>query len=167
MGSPVAHYLQDHFYVCIGHLKDKGFASPIIDPEEAVAKKRKEELDREVELVKKEYEEKMKKKKGKKKDKEANTKDKEKDDTEKEQENDDDAKAEKEKDDKVSINRPLSSQYLHVSSLAKSSTDQSYHQQTSISSDDSCNRGYPSYLCLAEVRSVISFYYRMVGNIAS
>ena len=98
--SPVAHSRQDHFYVCLGHLKDKGFASPVVDPEEAAAKKKKEEMDREIELIKEEYEEKLKKQKNKKKDKEEDKKGKE--DKKKEQGNDDDAKVEKEKDEKVS-----------------------------------------------------------------
>lgn len=62
------------------------------------AKKRKEELDREIELVKKEYEERMsKKKKGQdKKGKEAEDKERKKDD------GDDDSKnVEKERDEKV------------------------------------------------------------------
>ncbi|KAI9815033.1 MAG: hypothetical protein M1827_002876 [Pycnora praestabilis] len=65
---------RDFFYICPGHLKDKGFCSPIID-EAAVAAKKKEEMDREVERLKKEFEEKQRKKKDKER-----SKDKEKDD---------------------------------------------------------------------------------------
>lgn len=85
--------LQDFFYVCPIHLKDRGFCSPIIDEEEIAAKKRKEEMDKEIEKVKQEYEEKMKREKQKSKDaKDGDDKgDKKKDE-----------KAEKEKDDKVS-----------------------------------------------------------------
>ncbi|KAL8689814.1 MAG: hypothetical protein Q9218_004599 [Villophora microphyllina] len=95
---------KDHFYVCPGHLKDRGFCTPIIDEAEAAAKKKKEDLDREIELIKKEYEEKLKKRKKSKESKKPE-KDSEKskgNDTEssKKDETDDDKKAEKEKDDK-------------------------------------------------------------------
>lgn len=90
---------QDYFYVCAAHLKDRGFCSPVIDEEEVAEKKRREEFEREIEMVKLEYEEKMKKKKGKWKKKE----DKEKKDDEDDAKDEDDEgkKAEKEKDDKV------------------------------------------------------------------
>ncbi|KAI1769715.1 DUF1742-domain-containing protein [Hypoxylon sp. FL1150] len=52
---------KDFFYVCPGHLKDRGFCSPIID-HEAIAAKKKKEMDEEVERLKKEYEEKQRKK---------------------------------------------------------------------------------------------------------
>ncbi|KAI6092923.1 DUF1742-domain-containing protein [Hypoxylon rubiginosum] len=52
---------KDFFYVCPSHLKDRGFCSPIID-HEAVAAKKKKEMDEEVERLKKEYEEKQRKK---------------------------------------------------------------------------------------------------------
>ena len=84
--------------MCPGHLKDKGFASPIIDEAEAAAKKKKEELDREIEVIKKEYEEKMKKRKTKDKT-DKKDKDKAKDDEKKAK--DEDEKAEKERDAKV------------------------------------------------------------------
>ncbi|KAG5303902.1 hypothetical protein I7I50_10806 [Histoplasma capsulatum G186AR] len=89
---------RDFFYVCPIHLKDRGFCSPIIDEEEIAAKKRKEEMDKEIEKVKQEYEEKMKRKKQKSKDvKDGDDKrDKKKDAGEGE-----DEKAEKEKDDKI------------------------------------------------------------------
>ncbi|MCJ1452681.1 hypothetical protein MMC28_003024 [Mycoblastus sanguinarius] len=96
---------KDYFYVCPGHLKDRGFASPIIDEAEAAAKKKKDEMDREIELIKKEYEEKMKKKKEKEKEKEKEKKSK--DDGEEgkkgtDTNNDvDDEKAAKEKDAKI------------------------------------------------------------------
>ena len=54
-----ADLAKDFFYACRGHLKDRGFCSPVIDE----AAKKKEEMDREIELVKKEYEEKLAKKK--------------------------------------------------------------------------------------------------------
>ncbi|KAH8157014.1 hypothetical protein CIB48_g11237 [Xylaria polymorpha] len=74
---------QDFFYVCPAHLKDRGFCSPIVD-HDAVAAKKKKEMDEEVERLKKEYEEKQRKKKekeaGKEKEKDKNKdKDQEKD----------------------------------------------------------------------------------------
>ncbi|KAI1269661.1 DUF1742-domain-containing protein [Xylariaceae sp. FL1019] len=57
---------QDFFYVCPAHLKDRGFASPIID-HEAIAARKKKEMDDEVAKVKKEYEEKQRKKNEKEK----------------------------------------------------------------------------------------------------
>ncbi|KAJ8059971.1 hypothetical protein OCU04_011585 [Sclerotinia nivalis] len=70
---------KDFFYVCPSHLKDRGFATPIID-EAAIAAKKKKELDDEIERVKQEFEEKQKKKKeketSKKDDKEKDSKDK-------------------------------------------------------------------------------------------
>ena len=95
----MSYTIQDHFYVCITHLKDKGFASPIIDLTEAAAKKKKEELDREIALVIKEYEERVKKKAKDKKNKKEDGKDEDKKDKKKEE--DEDVKALKEKDDKV------------------------------------------------------------------
>ncbi|OAX80871.1 hypothetical protein ACJ72_04790 [Emergomyces africanus] len=89
---------RDFFYVCPIHLKDRGFCSPIINEEEIAAKKRKEEMDKEIERVKQEYEEKMKKKKQKEKDKKDGD---EKDKKDKKKDEGDDEKAEKEKDDKI------------------------------------------------------------------
>ncbi|EZF26676.1 hypothetical protein H112_01222 [Trichophyton rubrum D6] len=86
---------KDFFYVCLIHLKDKGFCSPLIDEEEVAAKKRKEEMDREIEKVKKQYEEKQRRKRDKEKDGEK-TDDKKKADDEEESK-----KAEKERDDKI------------------------------------------------------------------
>ena len=91
---------QDHFYACPGHLKDKGFCTPIIDEAEAAAKRKKEALDREVELIKQEYEEKMKKRKKGKEEKK-----KEKDEKNKESNDKDYEKIERERDDKVSANK--------------------------------------------------------------
>lgn len=118
---------KDHFYICPGHLKDRGFCSPIISEVEVAAKKKKkeEDLEKEIEAVKKEYEEKVKKKKkdkkkkqkeeeeeGKSKKKESKGKESAKDD------NDDDdndkavtAAATKERDEKVRF-------VFYVSSLA-------------------------------------------------
>jgi hypothetical protein len=57
---------KDFFYICPSHLKDRNFALPTDDEAKAMAdRKKKEELDREIEAVKQEYEEKMKKKRAK------------------------------------------------------------------------------------------------------
>jgi hypothetical protein len=82
--------MQDFFYVCPGHLKDRQFCTPIID-QAAVEAKKKAALEEEVAMVKKEYEEKQRKKK----EKEAAEK---KDDTEKEKDKENDK--EKDKDAK-------------------------------------------------------------------
>lgn len=90
---------QDFFYVCAGHLNDRGFCQP--DAEEAAEiaeRKKKEEMDREIEKVKKEYEEKQRLKKEKRK---AKDKDKDKDKDTKSAEDEEDKKDEKAKDDKV------------------------------------------------------------------
>lgn len=90
---------QDFFYVCIGHLADRGFCQP--DAEEAagiVERKKKEEMDREIEKVKKEYEEKQRLKKEKRK-----AKDKDKDKETKTAEEEEDKNDEKAKDDKVHL----------------------------------------------------------------
>ncbi|OAL48795.1 DUF1742-domain-containing protein [Pyrenochaeta sp. DS3sAY3a] len=90
---------KDFFYICPGHLSDRGFCQP--DAEEAASlaeKKKKQELDKEIEAVKKEYDEKQKlkrekrKKDGKEKDKDAKTKAKE---------DDEDKQDEKDKDEKI------------------------------------------------------------------
>ncbi|KAH6639412.1 VPS4-associated protein 1 [Boeremia exigua] len=88
---------KDFFYVCIGHLSDRGFCQPDADEAAELAeRKKKEEMDREVEKVKKEYEEKQKLKKEKRK-----AKDKEKDKETKATEEEEDKKDEKAKDDKI------------------------------------------------------------------
>ncbi|KAL9582731.1 MAG: hypothetical protein Q9203_005368 [Teloschistes exilis] len=90
-----------------GHLKDRGFCAPIVDESEAAAKKKQEDLDREIELIKKEYEEKLKKRKkakdSKKKEKDSDkSKAKDKESSKKEDNDDnDDEKTEKEKNDKI------------------------------------------------------------------
>ncbi|KAL8769910.1 MAG: hypothetical protein Q9194_005306 [Teloschistes cf. exilis] len=89
------------------HLKDRGFCAPIVDESEAAAKKKQEDLDREIELIKKEYEEKLKKRKkakdSKKKEKDSDkSKAKDKESSKKEDNDDnDDEKTEKEKNDKI------------------------------------------------------------------
>ena len=92
---------QDFFYICPGHLKERGFCTPLIDEAEAEAKRKKEAMDREIELIKQEYEDKMKKK-SKNKDKKAKEEEKGKEKAKDEDgEDDDEEKAKKEKDDKV------------------------------------------------------------------
>ncbi|KAL8711634.1 MAG: hypothetical protein Q9220_004044 [cf. Caloplaca sp. 1 TL-2023] len=99
---------QDHFYVCPGHLKDRGFCTPVVNEAEVAARKKTEELEKEIEIVKKEYEDKMRKKK---KDKEVKKKAKSKEDAKdkdnsnsKKDDDDEDEKddvAEREKNNKV------------------------------------------------------------------
>jgi len=83
---------RDFFYICDGHLKDPGFASPVVSDEEKETARKKDEMAKAIEEVKKEYEERQKNKKKKKNDK--------KDDDKKSDKKDDD-KDEKERDDKV------------------------------------------------------------------
>ncbi|KXJ96640.1 VPS4-associated protein 1 [Microdochium bolleyi] len=82
---------QDFFYTCATHLKDKTFCNPIVD-QEALAAKKKKEMDEELERVKKEYEEKQRLKKEK-----EQAKDKKKDDDK----DGKDADKKKESDDKA------------------------------------------------------------------
>ena len=90
---------QDFFYVCMVHLKDTRFCTPIID-HEAVAAKKKKEMDDELERVKKEYEEKQRLKK-EKEDEKSKAKDNEKDnDKAKDSKTDEEGKGKK-TDDKV------------------------------------------------------------------
>jgi hypothetical protein len=98
---------KDFFYVCPGHLKDRGFATPIVDQEAAAAKKKKE-MEDEMARVKAEYEEKQRKKKEKEKEKDKDKdKDKEKDkDKDKETEKDE-AKTDKKGDEKVRRQRQV------------------------------------------------------------
>ena len=100
---------QDHFYICKTHLKDKGFANPIVDEKVEAEKRKKEALDCQIEEIKREYDERQKQKKAKKKSKDD--KDKKKEDAE------DDSKAEKERDDKVS---PTSTQPSHLLTHSRS-----------------------------------------------
>ncbi|KAJ9612443.1 hypothetical protein H2200_004040 [Cladophialophora chaetospira] len=84
---------KDFLYICVSHLSDRGFASPVVDAGEEAAKKKKELLDIEIEKIKQEYEEKQRKKKAKRKAKD--------DDKDKKKADEDDDKAEKERDDKI------------------------------------------------------------------
>lgn len=125
---------QDFFYICIGHLGDKGFASPVVDAEAQAAKRREEAKKKEIEKVVKEYEEKQRKKKEKRKAKEDEN-DKEKDKKEKKAEADDDAKEEKDKDEKVRF--PLGGMHAFLTGRSRSPrsnpsrTPQQGHRQQS------------------------------------
>ncbi|KAB2575073.1 hypothetical protein BFW01_g8307 [Lasiodiplodia theobromae] len=94
---------KDFFYICPGHLKDRGFCEPEADEAAALAeKKKKEDMDREIQKIKEEYEEKQRRKKERRKEKDADkAKDKEKDKEEKKDEEEQDKKDEKERDDKI------------------------------------------------------------------
>ncbi|TKA82290.1 hypothetical protein B0A55_01457 [Friedmanniomyces simplex] len=84
----------DYFYICAGHLKDSKFAIAK-DADEVAQRKRKEELDKEIEAVKTEFEEKMRKKMTRRKQKEY-----EKDGKEEKKKDGKEAEKEDEKDDK-------------------------------------------------------------------
>lgn len=105
--------------MCVGHLSDAGFASPVLDPAVEAAKKKKELMDKEIEKVKQEYEEKQRLKKAKKKSKD-DEKGKTKDD-------DDSGKAEKERDEQVKFLTPV---VLITNSLLKESPDKSHRSQS-------------------------------------
>lgn len=90
--------IQDFFYVCPIHLKDRGFCSPIVDSEKEAAKKKEEALAREIEKVKKEYEEKQRRKKEKEEKEKKDDKSEDGKDRKKTEESKD---AEKEKNEKV------------------------------------------------------------------
>ena len=92
---------RDFFYVCAGHLEDRGFAVAVDEEGKDKEKEQRDQaLKQEVEKVKREYKEKMKKKaeKGKGKAKNANDA---KDKQDKEVKKEDDGKEEKERDDKI------------------------------------------------------------------
>lgn len=92
---------KDFFYICSGHLGDRNFATPDADELAAVEKRRKEEeMLKEVELVKKEFEDKQKKKAQKRKEKDKK-KDKKEEKEEKQKEKEEDDKDEKDKDDRL------------------------------------------------------------------
>ncbi|KAK3216259.1 hypothetical protein GRF29_8g2753962 [Pseudopithomyces chartarum] len=92
---------KDFFYICIGHLSDRGFCQPDADEAAAAAaRKKKEELEAEIEKVKKEYEEKQKIKREKRKEK-AKEKDKDKDKEGKKADEEEDKTDEKAKEDRI------------------------------------------------------------------
>lgn len=89
----------DWFHVCASHLKDRKFATAQ-DEEDLAEKKRKEELDKEIEVVKKEYAERMRKKMEKRKKKKGEDEKEDKKDAKKEEKKEDEQE-EKEKEDKL------------------------------------------------------------------
>ena len=105
---------KDFFYICPGHLLDKGFCQP--DPDEAAAvaaKKKKDELDAEIEKVKKEYEEKQRLKREKRKAKDKD-KDKAKEKEAQGKDEDEDKQDENAKEDKVGEDRTSHLQQLTI-----------------------------------------------------
>lgn len=82
----------DWFHICQGHLSDRKFAISK-DADDLAEKKRKEELDQEIEAVKKEFEEKMRKKLARRKQKEYEKEDKKKEVKKEDKEDDEDEKA--------------------------------------------------------------------------
>ncbi|KAJ5569915.1 uncharacterized protein N7459_009345 [Penicillium hispanicum] len=99
---------QDFFYVCPAHLQDRHFCSPIVDTESDVKRLKEDEMAKEIEKVKKEYEEKQQRKKDREKQFAKDEKDK-KDKDDKDDSKDKDGKNEskskdndeKERDDKI------------------------------------------------------------------
>lgn len=90
---------KDFFYICPAHLKDPNFCAPTESEAASIAeRKRKEDLNREIEKIKQEYDAKLRKKEEKRKAKKA---DKAKDDANKDKDKESDAADEKEKDDKI------------------------------------------------------------------
>ncbi|KAJ5150738.1 Protein of unknown function DUF1742 [Penicillium coprophilum] len=97
---------KDFFYVCPAHLQDKHFCSPIIDTEGQAKRLKEEQMAKEIEKVKREYEEKQRRKKEREKasgkdNKEQNDKGK---DEPKDKDNDtseSNASDEKDRDDKI------------------------------------------------------------------
>ena len=111
---------QDFFYVCPAHLQDRHFCSPIVDTEGDAARLKEETMTKEIEKVKKEYQEKQQRKKEREKsnkdDKDEKNAEKEKNDGEsKDKDKDSKANDEKEKDDKVRLDE--FSILLHVLTL--------------------------------------------------
>lgn len=106
--------LQDFFYICSGHLTDRGFCQPDADEAAAAeAKKKKEELDAEIEKVKKEYEEKQRLKREKRKGKEKE-KDKTKEKEAQSKEEEEDKQDEKAKEEKVTTSSYLVMLHSHT-----------------------------------------------------
>ncbi|CAG8176726.1 unnamed protein product [Penicillium nalgiovense] len=102
---------KDYFYVCPAHLQDKHFCSPIINTEGQAKRLKEEEMAKEIEKVKKEYEEKQRRKKEREKvsskdnkdekDEKAKGKDEPKDKDKDASESN--ANDEKDRDDKVRV----------------------------------------------------------------
>nr|POE52069.1 upf0589 protein c32h8.01c [Quercus suber] len=88
----------DWFHICPGHLVDRKFSIPI-DGDDAAERRRKEEIDKEIEAVKNEYKEKLRKKLAKRKEKDSEIVDKKKE--KKKEEDGEDEEDEKEKDKKL------------------------------------------------------------------
>ncbi|KAI9688533.1 MAG: hypothetical protein M1822_001482 [Bathelium mastoideum] len=89
---------KDHLYVCVGHLKDRGFCQPIVDEAEAAAQKRRKDLEEEIERVKREHEEKQKRKAEKRNQTEKDDKGKKADEKRGEKQEEDTEGAQDEKD---------------------------------------------------------------------
>lgn len=103
----ISHGLEnykDFFYICAGHLTDRGFAIP--DKDELAAaedRKKRVELDAEIEKVKKEYSDKIKKKAEKKAEKQKDGKDKDKSKDDEKNGTEEGKAYEKELDEKVNL----------------------------------------------------------------
>lgn len=119
---------QDFFYICKGHLTDKGFCSPIVD-QAAIDRAAKEAQEREIERVKKEYEEKQRQKEETKKKKKDEGEDN-KNDADKDNE-----KSEKaEKDASAAADKPKVIMHVPVRRWPKEIKPA--HMATKMQSDD-------------------------------
>ncbi|KAJ5133912.1 hypothetical protein N7526_005277 [Penicillium atrosanguineum] len=93
---------RDFFYVCPAHLQDRHFCSPIINAEAEAARRKEEEMAKEIEKVKKEYEDKQKRKKERAAKDGKEKKDDKDEGKSKEEEKERDSKGdEKDRDDKI------------------------------------------------------------------
>ncbi|KAJ5790517.1 uncharacterized protein N7518_007528 [Penicillium psychrosexuale] len=97
---------KDFFYVCPAHLQDKNFCSPIVDTEGQAKRLKEEGMAKEIEKIKKEYEEKQRRKKERqeasnKDNKEEKDKGKDKPKDEDKAASDSNAKDERDRDDKI------------------------------------------------------------------
>lgn len=92
--------------MCPAHLQDKHFCSPIVDTEGQAKRLKEEEMAKEIEKVKKEYEEKQRRKKEREKASSKDNKeekDKGKDETKNKDASESNANDEKDRDDKVRV----------------------------------------------------------------
>ncbi|EKV19714.1 UPF0589 protein [Penicillium digitatum] len=91
---------KDFFYVCPAHLQDKHFCSPVVDIEGQAKRLKQEEMAKEIEKVKKEYEEKQRRKKEREKASSKNSKE-EKDKGKDKDPSESNANDEKDRDEKI------------------------------------------------------------------
>ncbi|KAJ5238502.1 Protein of unknown function DUF1742 [Penicillium chermesinum] len=103
---------KDFFYVCPSHLQDRNFCSAIVDTEGEAARLKEEKMAKEIEQVKKEYDEKQRRKKDRQNKSDKDKDEKEKDESKTKEKEDSGSKAndEKERDDKIDSIRKAGSE---------------------------------------------------------